>query len=43
VNARGKKSPLHFHGPKIISYCGLFELCSEEIANKWAGEGLENP
>ena len=42
VNAREKKSALYFHGSKIISYCGHFVLCSEEIVNKWAGEGLEN-
>jgi hypothetical protein len=41
VNARGKKSALHFHGSKVVSYGGYFVLCSEEFVNKWAVEGLE--
>jgi len=40
VNARGKKSALHFDGATVISYGGHFVLCSEEFVNKWAAQGL---
>jgi len=40
VNARGKKSALHFDRAKVISYGGHFVLCSEGFVNKWAAEDL---
>ena len=40
MNANGKKSALHFHGSKVISYGGHV-LCSEEFVNKGAVESSE--